>query len=65
VAIICDALKIAYTTQGRGQYKDVFLLLRRFAKIWTLQIRVSGAANMRGARRSLQTLKSYWNKKAG
>jgi hypothetical protein len=65
VAIICDALKIAYSTQGRGQYKDVFLLMRRFAKIWTLQIRLSSALKMRGARRSLQSLKSYWNKKAG
>jgi hypothetical protein len=62
VAIICDALKIAYSTEGRGQYKDVFLLLRRFAKFWTLQIRLSSALNIRGARRSLQTLKSYWNR---
>jgi hypothetical protein len=65
VAVICDALKIAYSTQGRGQYKDVFLLLRRFAKFWTLQVRLSGALNIGGARPSLQTLKSYWNKKAG
>ena len=41
LAIICDALKIAYSTQGRRQYKDVFLMLRRFAKRWTLQIRCS------------------------
>ena len=27
-AIVCDALKIAYVTQGRGQYKDVFLLVQ-------------------------------------
>jgi hypothetical protein len=65
VAVICDALKIAYSTQGRGQYKDVFLLLRRFAKFWTLQVRLSGALNIGGARLSLQALKSYWNKKAG
>ena len=65
VAIICDALKIAYATQGRGQYKDVFLMLRRFAKFWTVQIRLSGALNIGGARRSLRILKSYWDKKAG
>jgi hypothetical protein len=65
VAVICDALKIAYSTQGRGQYKDVFLLLRRFAKFWTLQVRLSGALNIGGARPALQALKSYWNKKAG
>ena len=29
VAIVCDALKIAYATQRRGQYKDVFLMVRR------------------------------------
>ena len=64
VAIICDALKIAYATQGRAQYKDVFLMLRRFAKFWTVQVRLSGALNIGGARRSLRILKSYWDKKA-
>jgi hypothetical protein len=28
LAVVCDALKIAYATQGRGQYKDVFLMLQ-------------------------------------
>jgi hypothetical protein len=65
VAIICDALKIAYATQGRRQYKDVFLMLRRFAKFWTVQIRLSGALKVGGARPTLEILKSYWNKKAG
>jgi hypothetical protein len=65
VAIICDALKIAYATQGRGQYKDVFLMLRRFAKFWTVQIRLSSALKVGGARPSLRILKSYWDKKAG
>jgi len=64
VAIICDALKIAYATQGRGQYKDVFLMLRRFAKLWTVQIRVSGALKVGGVRPSLRMLKSHWDKKA-
>jgi hypothetical protein len=65
LAIICDALKIAYTTQNRRQYKDVFLMLRRFAKSWTLQIRLSNALGWGGARPYLRTLKSYWAKKAG
>ena len=65
VAIICDALKIAYTTQGRGQYLDVFLLLRRFAKFWTFQVRTSDALGVGGARPYLKTLRSYWDKKAG
>jgi hypothetical protein len=64
VAIICDALKIAYSTQGRSQYKVVFLMLRRFARFWTLQIRLSGALKVAGAQAYLQVLKSYWNKKA-
>jgi hypothetical protein len=65
VAIICDALKIAYSTQGRRQYLDVFLLLRRFAKFWTFQVRASDALGVGGARPYLQTLRSYWDKKAG
>ena len=65
LAIICDALKIAYTTQGRGQYLDVFLLLRRFAKLWTFQVRSSAALGVGGARPYLQTLRDYWDKKAG
>jgi hypothetical protein len=65
VAIICDALKIAYSTQGRRQYLDVFLMLRRFAKFWTFQVRTSDALGVGGARPYLRTLRSYWDKKAG
>jgi hypothetical protein len=65
VAIVCDALKIAYATQRRRQYLDVFLLLRRFAKFWTFQVRTSAALGIGGARPYLQTLRSYWDKKAG
>jgi hypothetical protein len=65
LAIICDALKIAYSTQGRRQYLDVFLMLRRFAKFWTFQIRSSNALGIGGARPYLQTLRSYWDKRAG
>jgi hypothetical protein len=64
LAIMCDALKIAYATQGREQYKDVFLMLRRFAKRWTFQIRSSAALGL-GAQPFLKTLRSYWDKKAG
>ena len=65
VAIICDALKIAYATQGRRQYLDVFLLLRRLAKFWTFQVRTGDALGVGGVRPYLQTLRSYWDKKAG
>jgi hypothetical protein len=64
VAIMCDALKIAYSTQGREQYKVVFLMLRHFAKRWTFQIRSSGALGL-SAQQFLKTLRSYWDKKAG
>ena len=65
LAIICDALKIAYTTQNRRQYKDVFLMLRSLGRFWTLQIRLSEASGVGGARPYLRILKSYWAKKAG
>jgi hypothetical protein len=42
-ASVCDALKIAYATQGRAQYKDVFLLVRELRKFFDLQIRLGGA----------------------
>jgi hypothetical protein len=63
VAIMCDALKIAYATQGRAQYRDAFLMLQRFAKRWTLEIRFSAFLGL-GAQPFLKTLKSYWDKKA-
>jgi len=39
-------------------------MLRRFAKFWTVQVRLSGALKVGGARPTLEILKSYWNKKA-
>jgi hypothetical protein len=63
VAIMCDSLKIAYATQGRAQYKDAFLLLQRFAKRWTLEIRFSAFLGLI-AQPFLKTLRSYWDKKA-
>jgi len=60
VAIVCDALKIAYATQGRAQYKDVFLLTRGLRKFWNLQIRLGGALGLRHVGPCLRVLKSYW-----
>jgi hypothetical protein len=59
-AIVCDALKIAYATQRRGQYKDVFLLVRGLHKILNLQIRLGGALAYRRVAPTLRNLKSYW-----
>jgi len=60
VAVVCDALKIAYVTQGRGQYKDVFLLVRNLRKFLNLQIRIGGRAGWRHVQPTLLALKAYW-----
>jgi hypothetical protein len=60
VAIVCDALKIAYATQGREQYKEVFLLVRGLRKFLNLQIRLGGALGLRRVGPALGVLKSYW-----
>lgn len=60
VAIICDALKIAYVTQGRRQYKEVFLLVRGCRKYLNLQIRIGDWLGLRRVRPYLRTLRSYW-----
>jgi hypothetical protein len=60
LALVCDALKIAYTTQRRGQYKDVFMLVRALSGVWTWQLKAGGFLRIRAVRRHLQKLKSYW-----
>jgi hypothetical protein len=60
LALVCDALKIAYTTQRRGQYKDVFMLVRAMSGTWTWQLKAGGFLRIRAVRRHLQKLKSYW-----
>jgi hypothetical protein len=60
VAVVCDALKIAYATQGRAQYKDVFRLVRGLRRFLNLQIRLGGALGFRHVRPYLRVLKSYW-----
>jgi hypothetical protein len=65
LAIICDALKIAYATERRGQYKDVFMLVRSLRTCGNLHIRIGAALRVAAVRRCLQDLMSYWTKKAG
>ena len=65
LAIVCDALKIAYATQGRAQYKEVFLLVRGLRKFLNLQIRLAGALGLRRVRPCLRNLKSYWPEDGG
>ena len=61
VAIVCDALKIAYVTQRRGQYKEVFLLVRYLRKFLNMQIRIGGRIGWSRVRPTLRALKSYWH----
>ena len=60
VAIVCDALKIAYDTQGRGQYKEVFLLVRNLRKYLNMQIRIGAVAGWGRVPPALRALKAYW-----
>jgi hypothetical protein len=60
LAVVCDALKIAYATQGRRQYRDVFYLVRGMRRLLNLQVRVGEALGLGHLRPSLRTLKSYW-----
>jgi hypothetical protein len=64
MALICDALKIAYVTQGRGQYKDVFMLVRSARSFGSALLKVGAMLKVGPVDRCLQDLKSYWTKKA-
>ena len=58
VAIVCDALKIAYATQGRGQYKDVFLWVSGARKFLNFQIRAGRALGFRNLGTCMKLLKA-------
>jgi hypothetical protein len=60
VAVVCDALKIAYATQGRGQYRDVFLLVSGMRRLLNFQIRAAAGLGFRRIDSCLRALKSYW-----
>ena len=60
VAVVCDALKIAYATQGRGQYRHVFLLVSALRKFLNFQIRAGGGLGFRRIGSCLRALKSHW-----
>ena len=60
LAVVCDALKIAYATEGRPQYRDVFLLVRGLRKFLNFQIRLGGALGLRHVGPCLRQLKSHW-----
>lgn len=62
VSIVCDALKIAYNTQGRRQYRDVFFLVRGLQRLLNWQIRFGIAFRSRRVRPTTQILASYWDR---
>jgi hypothetical protein len=62
LAVVCDALKISYRTQGMSQYKDVFLFIRGIRKFWNFQIRFGAWLGLAGVRVHTRKLASYWDK---
>ena len=59
-AVACDALKIAYATQGRGQYLDVFRLVSGLHQRANFLVRAAAALGFGGVRPHLDHLGSYW-----
>ena len=59
-AIVCDALKIAYVTERRGQYLEVFGLVRSLRQLLNFQVRLGGALGLRHIAPCLRVLRSYW-----
>jgi hypothetical protein len=62
LAVVCDALKIAYRTQGFSQYKDVFFFIRGMRKFWNFQIRLGAWLGVPGVRMHTRKLADYWEK---
>ena len=61
VAIACDALKIAYVTNGRPEkYRDLFYSVSKSGKLLNLQIRLGNILGFKNVRSCLRTLASYW-----
>ena len=61
VAVVCDALKIAYSTQRRGQYLDVFQLVQAMRRGITMHVRLGALSGYAPVRQCLKRLAAYWN----
>jgi hypothetical protein len=61
-AIVCDALKIAYVTNRRAEYKDLFYLVSRFGKPLSWLIRIGTLFGFKPIRTCVADLSSYWTK---
>jgi hypothetical protein len=62
VAVVCDALKIAYATQRRGQYLDLFQLVQTMRRGITMHVRLSALSGYAPVRQCLKRLAAYWNR---
>ena len=62
LAIVCDALKIAYQTQGFGQYKEVFRMIGGLRRAWNMHVRVGAQLGLRAVRAHTDALAAYWHK---
>ncbi|MDB6083271.1 MAG: hypothetical protein JWN43_1152 [Gammaproteobacteria bacterium] len=63
MAITCDALKIAYATNGgKEEYRALFRIFSKFARIFSWQIRIGNALGIEPIRSSLRSLASRWEK---
>jgi hypothetical protein len=63
VAIVCDALKIAYDTNDRREmYRDLFHTVSKLGKLLNWQIRLGNVLGFKNVRGCLETLASYWTK---
>jgi hypothetical protein len=61
VAIVCDALKIAYVMNGqRAEYKDLFHVFSKFARVLGWQIKFGNAIGIKQIRASLRSLAAHW-----
>ncbi len=62
-AIVCDALKTAYVTNARQeQYRDLFGLMSKMARLFSLQIRIGNFLGFNAIRSCVTALASYWTK---
>jgi hypothetical protein len=59
-AIVCDALKIAYVTIRREEYKDLFYLVSRFGKSLSRLIQIGTVFGVKPIRTCVAALASYW-----
>lgn len=62
VAIICDALKIAYVAHRVDQYRELFYRVSALGKLVNWQIRLADFFGVKSVRECLANLSSHWTK---